>query len=78
MKHCFFGYLYRDADNCRAWSKLLLEDALDHVGHEFSAIRTATGEDPVWLKSCGLAVALLVSVEKVEAWDLKRSPNGVL
>jgi len=78
MKHCFFEYLYRDADKFREWSKLLLKDALDHVGHEFSAIRTATGEDPARLKSCGLAVALLASVEKVEAWDLKRSPNGVL
>lgn len=53
-------------------------DELDHVWHEFSEIRPATGEDLSRLKLWGSAVALLASVEKVEAWDLKRSPNWAL
>ena len=53
-------------------------DELDHVWHEFSEIRAATGEDLARLKPWGAAAALLASVEKVEAWDLTRSPNWEL
>lgn len=53
-------------------------DELDHVWHEFSEIRVATSEDLARLKLWGSAAALLASVEKVEAWDLKRSPNWAL
>lgn len=55
-----------------------LSDELDHVWHEFSEIRSATGEDLTRLKPWGSAATLLASVEKVEAWDLKRSPNWAL
>ncbi len=53
-------------------------DELDHVWHEFSEVRAATGEDLARLKPWGSAAALLASVEKVEAWDLTRSPNWAL
>lgn len=53
-------------------------DELDHVWHEFSEIRAATNEDLARLKLWGEAAALLVSVEKVGAWDLSRSPNWAL
>lgn len=53
-------------------------DELDHVWHEFSEIRVATAEDLVRLKPWGTAAALLASVEKVDAWDLTRSPNWEL
>ena len=50
-------------------------DELDHVWHEFSETRVATGEDLARLKPWGAATVLLASVEKVDAWDLTRSPN---
>ena len=53
-------------------------DELDHVWHEFSEIRVATSEDLARLKPWGAATALLASVEKVDAWDLTRSPNWEL
>lgn len=53
-------------------------EELDHVWHEFSEVRAATSEDLVRLTPWGVAAALRAGVEKVEAWDLTRSPNWEL
>lgn len=51
---------------------------MDHVWHEFNAIRAATTEDLAHLATWGAAVELLARVEKVDAWDLTLSPNWEL
>jgi hypothetical protein len=50
-------------------------EELDHVWHEFSAIRAATDEDLSRLKPWGTAQSLLATIEKIDSWNLMLSPN---
>lgn len=51
---------------------------LDHVWHEFSAVRPATEADIGRLTRWGSAAALLNAVEKIDSWKQALSRNYLL
>jgi len=50
-------------------------EELDHVWHEFGAVRSATEEDLQSLKPWGTAKDFLASVTKIQTWKLEMSRN---
>jgi hypothetical protein len=62
------------------WSASLAgpSEELDHVWHEFHAIRPASEEEVKTHKPWGSASRLITVVEDVDAWDLSLSRNYAL